>query len=145
MKKVREIYILSRVEVTYKTGFGLDDRIYCTVYIHTVRDYRQYSAIATLHTLQFTVTQEQGFSVFTSPIVAMDLPQSHCNFKSHVKSSCHRLIPFSRLLNHLGLPTPELDPIVILAAWEPRYIASGRTPLKTPSSIFKNRFYSSVA
>jgi hypothetical protein len=33
--------ILSRVGVTYKTGFGLDDWIYCILYIHTVRDYRQ--------------------------------------------------------------------------------------------------------
>jgi hypothetical protein len=32
--------ILSRIGVTYKTGFGLDDLIYCTYYIHTVRDYR---------------------------------------------------------------------------------------------------------
>jgi hypothetical protein len=47
--------ILSNVGVTYKTGFGLDDWIYCTLHIHTIRDYRQYSAIADLHTLQFTV------------------------------------------------------------------------------------------
>jgi hypothetical protein len=37
--------------VNYKTGSGLDDWIYCPLYIHTTRDYRQYSAIADLHTL----------------------------------------------------------------------------------------------
>jgi hypothetical protein len=29
-----EIIIMSRVWVTYKTGFGLDDWVYCTLYIH---------------------------------------------------------------------------------------------------------------
>jgi hypothetical protein len=33
-------------------------------------------------------------SVFTSRIMATDLSQSHCNFKSHVKSSYHNLIHF---------------------------------------------------
>jgi hypothetical protein len=32
-----------------------------------------YSAIADLHTLQFTVTHALGFSVFTSRILATDL------------------------------------------------------------------------
>jgi hypothetical protein len=81
-----------RVWVTYKTGFGLDDLIYCTLYIHTARNYRQYSAIAILHTLQFIVTHALGFSVFTSRILATDPSQSHCNFKSHMMSSLHRLI-----------------------------------------------------
>jgi hypothetical protein len=37
------IHILSRVGdlcVTYKTGSGLEDLICCTLYIHTVRDYK---------------------------------------------------------------------------------------------------------
>jgi hypothetical protein len=59
--------------VSIKSGFGLDDWIYCTLYIHITRDYRQYSAIAALHTLQFTVTHALGFSVFTSRILATDL------------------------------------------------------------------------
>jgi hypothetical protein len=50
-----------------------------------------------------------------------------------MKSSLHHLI-----LNHLHLPSPELDPILLLAAWDPRYIALGRTPRKTPSSIIKD-------
>jgi hypothetical protein len=53
-----------------------------------------YNAIADLHTLQFTVTHALGFSVFTSRILATDLSQSHCHFKSHMKSSFHSLIPF---------------------------------------------------
>jgi hypothetical protein len=105
-----------------------------------------YSAITILQTLQFTVPQALWFSVFTSRIMATDLSQSHCNFNSHMKSSCHSLIPFLPfLLNHLRLPSPELDPILIPAAWDPRYIASGRTPRKTPSTIVTERVYSSVA
>jgi hypothetical protein len=45
-------------------------------YIHTVRDYRQCSAIAILHTLQFTIAHALGFSVFTSRILATDLSVS---------------------------------------------------------------------
>jgi hypothetical protein len=59
--------------VSYKTDSGLDDWIYCTLYIHTTRNYRQYSAIADLHILQFTVTHALGFSVFTSRVLATDL------------------------------------------------------------------------
>jgi hypothetical protein len=65
--------ILSHVEGTYKTGFGLDDWIYCTLYTHTTQNYRQYSAIAILHTFQFTVAHALGFSAFTSRILATDL------------------------------------------------------------------------
>jgi hypothetical protein len=86
--------ILCRVGVTYRTGFGLDGSIYCALYIHTDRDYRQYSAIAILHILQFTVVQALGFSAFTSGISATDLLQSHCHFKSHMNSSSNSLIPF---------------------------------------------------
>jgi hypothetical protein len=117
--------------VAYKTGFGLDGWIYCTLYIHTVRDYRQYSAIAILHTFQFTVAHTLGFSVLTSRILATDLSQSHCHFKSHMKPTLHRLIPFLQfLLHHLRLQSPELDPILILHAWDPYYIASRRTDRK---------------
>jgi hypothetical protein len=33
--------VLSSIGVTYKTGFGFGDWIYCTLYIHTVWVYRQ--------------------------------------------------------------------------------------------------------
>jgi hypothetical protein len=81
--------------VTYKTGFV--DWIYCTLCIHTVRDYRQYSATAILLTFQFTFAHTLGFSVITSRILATGISQSQCSFKSHVKSSCHNLIPFLSL------------------------------------------------
>jgi hypothetical protein len=48
-----------RCYVTSKTGFGLDDRIYCSLYIHTFRDYRRCSIIAILHTFQFTLTYKR--------------------------------------------------------------------------------------
>jgi hypothetical protein len=60
------------LSVTYKTGSGFDDSIYWHL-IHTTQDYKQYSAIADLHTSQFTVTHALGFSVFTSRNLATDL------------------------------------------------------------------------
>jgi hypothetical protein len=39
------------------------------LYIHTTRGYGQYSAIAILHTFQFTVARALGFSVFTIRIL----------------------------------------------------------------------------
>jgi hypothetical protein len=97
----RQYSSLSRVGVTYKRGFGLDDWIYFTLYVCTARDYRQYSAIAILHTFQFTVTHAIRFSGFTSRNLATGLSQSHCNFKPHVKSSWHPLIPFLPFLLNL--------------------------------------------
>jgi hypothetical protein len=56
--------------------------------LYTVRGTTvSYSAIAVpAHTLQFTVTHALGFSVITSRILATDLSQSHCNFKSHMRA-----------------------------------------------------------
>jgi hypothetical protein len=128
---------------------GLDDWIYCTLYIHTVRDYRHYSAIAILHTLQFTVTHALGFSFFTSRILATNLSQSRCHLNSHMKSSLQRLIPFLPfLLNHLRLPSPERDPILFRLLFctpsrlltVPFYNPLARTTQKTPSSIVKDVF-----
>jgi hypothetical protein len=83
-----------------------------------------YSAIAILRTFQFTVAQALEFSVFTSRIQATEFSQSHCNFGSHMKSSCHSLIPsLPFLVNHLWLPSPELDPILF------------RLPACTPSTL----------
>jgi hypothetical protein len=108
-----QVPLFSCVGVTYKTDFRLDDWIYCTLYIHTTRDYRQYSAIADLHTLEFTITHAVGFCIFTSHILATDLQSSHCYFRSHMKSPLHRLLPLLPfLLNQLRLPSSELDPIL---------------------------------
>jgi hypothetical protein len=85
-------FILSLVWfcVTYKTGFWIG-------WLHLIRSQLgtrgNYSAISVLHILQFTVPHALWFSVFTSRLLATDLSQSHCNFKLHMKSSLHRLVP----------------------------------------------------
>jgi hypothetical protein len=48
--------------VTYKQFLGGMIGFIDTIYIHTTRDYRQYSAIADLHSSQFTVTRALLFS-----------------------------------------------------------------------------------
>jgi hypothetical protein len=53
--------------VTKITGSRWDDWIYWHF------DYNQYSAIADLHNLQFTVEHALGFSVFISRVLATDL------------------------------------------------------------------------
>jgi hypothetical protein len=77
-------------------------RFISTSYIHTVRDYRQYSAIAILHNFQFTVTHTLRFSVFANRILATDLSQSHCHFKSQNStqffSDCCSVLPAILLL-----------------------------------------------
>jgi hypothetical protein len=75
--------------------------------------YRQYSAIADLHTLHFTVAHALGFPVFTSRLLATDLNTETITvsldythqvlhmkkiFKSHVKSSHADLLSSSVLL-----------------------------------------------
>jgi hypothetical protein len=60
--------------MTYKTGFELDDWIYCINILFIQLGTRScYSAISDLRTLQFTVTHAVGFSIFTSRILATDL------------------------------------------------------------------------
>jgi hypothetical protein len=127
-----------------------------TFYTYTTRDCRQYSAIADLHTLEFTVTHALGLTVFTSRIRATDLWQSHCNFKSHMKASVPQpdsflaissqlpLTAISRTqLNsrpeptHMNFSSTKLSQILTSKSslGTSRYIASERTPRKTPSSI----------
>jgi hypothetical protein len=68
-----------------------------------------YSAIAILHPLQFTVSHTLGFSVFTRRMLATGLSQSPCHFKSHVESSFHNLIPFLPfLLTQFSSSAPKL-------------------------------------
>jgi hypothetical protein len=138
------IIIIALRCVTYKMDFGLDDWIYCPLYIHTTRDYRQYSAITFLHTFQFTVAHALGFSVFASRILATGLSQTHCHNNSHMKSFCNSLIPFLPfLLNHLRLPSRHnsLDYCSVLPCTPSHLLtvpSSARTPQKTPSCIVKN-------
>jgi hypothetical protein len=89
--------------VTYKTGFWI--RFIVSYTFTRFGTTGNYSAIAILHTFHLTVAHALGFSVFTSRILATDLSQSHCNFKSHMKCSWHSLIPFLPfLLSHRRLP-----------------------------------------
>jgi hypothetical protein len=48
-------------------------------FVKSTRIYKQYSTIADLHNLQFTVTHALGFSVFISRILVTELKQSHCD------------------------------------------------------------------
>jgi hypothetical protein len=113
------------------------------------------------------VTHALGFSVFISLILVTDLSQSHCNFYSHMKSSCHSVIPFFPLLCNCQFR--RLDSIQlqahILAGWRPEartctsdstalllllgccsfYYPSARTPWKTQSILLRRRVYWSVA
>jgi hypothetical protein len=131
--------ILSRVLVTYTTGFRLDDCIDCI--LHTVLGTTgNYSTMAILHTLLLTATQALQFSAFTSRILTTDLSQSHCNFKSHMKSSWHSLIHFLPLLQFPIRKTrldysrlPFYTPSCLLTV--PFYNQSARTSRKTPFPI----------
>jgi hypothetical protein len=103
-----------------------------------------YSAIADLHTSQFTVTHALGFSVFTSRILTTDLSQSHCHFKLHMEPSCHSLIPFLPLFCNCQLRRLDKVPLDYCSILRctlltvPSYTSSARTPRKTPSSTVKN-------
>jgi hypothetical protein len=74
-----------------------------TYTVTTLGTTRNTSAIAILHTFQFTVTHALGFPVLTSRTLATDLSQSHYHFKAHVKSSFHSPVPFLAFI--LELPT----------------------------------------
>jgi hypothetical protein len=91
-----------------------------------------------LHTFQFTVTHALGLSDFTSRILTTDLSQSHCHFKLQVKSSLHILIAFLPLSCSCQLR--RFDSIPSIAPWDPRYLASRRTPRKTPFYVIKDAY-----
>jgi hypothetical protein len=117
----------------------MDDWIYCTLYIHATRDYRQYSTIAYLHNFNFAVPHAIGFSAFTSRILAMASSQSRCNFISQVESSCDSLIPYLPfLLSHLRLPSPELSPVPFLLLFRTACYSASTSPVL--SSTFYNHF-----
>jgi hypothetical protein len=71
-----------------------------------------YSAVAILHTFRFTVAHALGFSDFTSHILAADFHTHSMAFQITPEvffAPPNSFLPF--LINHLGLPSPELDPI----------------------------------
>jgi hypothetical protein len=55
------------------TRSGLDDWLYSRLLCTVSLNYNHYSAIADLHTFQFTVAHALGFSVSTSRLLATDL------------------------------------------------------------------------
>jgi hypothetical protein len=59
--------------VTYTTGSGLDDWIYCPLYIHN-SELQAITALSLIYTLySLSLHNTLGFSVFTSRILATDL------------------------------------------------------------------------
>jgi hypothetical protein len=85
---------MSRLGVTYDGVLDWMNGLIAHCTITHLGTTGTYSAIADIHTFQLTVTQPLGLSVFTSRIMATDLWQSHCNFKTHMKSYFHSLIHF---------------------------------------------------
>jgi hypothetical protein len=78
-----------------------------------------YSAIADLYILQFTVAHALGFSVFINLILATDFHtvviREFQLTAAHMNPILHTLVPFLPfLLSHLPLLSPELGPIQIL-------------------------------
>jgi hypothetical protein len=71
--------------VTIRRGFGLDDLDLLTTYRHQ-SELQAITPSSLIYTLQFTVTQTLGFSVFPSRILATDF--------NTIKSSLHSPIPF---------------------------------------------------
>jgi hypothetical protein len=131
--------------MTYNTCFGLDDWIYFHLIHSHNRDYGNYSAIAILHTFQFTVAHALGISVFTSRVLATDLSQSHCHFNSHMKSSWHSLIFLAVSSQSLltivsrtrpiSLPTTVLSSFVFCLYWLCHLVTPGHVPKR------KHRLY----
>jgi hypothetical protein len=112
-------------------------------YIFTIRDYRQYSATAILHTSS-SVRHALRLSVFPSRIPATDFTTVSLSLQLTHEVFLAQSNLLQWLLYHLGLPSQELDPVLILAAWVPRYIASRGAPRRTPSFIVKQRVCISV-
>jgi hypothetical protein len=84
-------------------------------YTFITQDYRQYSAIADLHTLQFTVTHALGLSVFTSRILALQIEQEV--FISEPNS-------FLAIILQLPIPKIQLNSIPPLLSAYPGRLAS---------------------
>jgi hypothetical protein len=97
----------------YKTRFGLDDWIYCTLYIQNsglpaIQRYRYSTHFIFRRYHKHYVSQ-------SSRVVSWQRIYNRLTiiFNSLMKTSSHNLIHFLLLLHsHLRLPPPELDPIL---------------------------------
>jgi hypothetical protein len=81
-----------------------------------------YSVIAEQQTLQFAVTHTLGFSVYSWQRIW----KSHCHCITHDVSYGSPILFLQFLHNHIRLPSPGHDSILILAASDLRYIVSRR-------------------
>jgi hypothetical protein len=101
--------LMSRVQgsVTNNNGLwiGVVDLL-TPYYNHTTRTYKQYSAIADLHNLQFTVAHALGCSVSTSRIRATDL-----NTETITSNHHGVFLPFL-IQSPWNTDIPELDPVL---------------------------------
>jgi hypothetical protein len=102
------------------------------------------TALSLFYTLYSSPLHTHYDSVFTSRIQATDLSQSHCHFKSLVKSSYHSLVPSFPLF--CSCQFRRLDSIRFLcsqayvpADWRPE------TRLFNPRLLFCTRSASSVS
>jgi hypothetical protein len=94
------------------------------------------TALSLIYTLYSSPFHKHYNSVFTSRILATGVLQSHSHFNSHVKSSCHSLIPsLPILLNHFDCHHQNSSQFSVLLL---SYNTSARTPRKTPSSIVRD-------
>jgi hypothetical protein len=101
-------------------------------YTFTARNYRQYSAIADLHTLQFTVVHALRFSVVTSRILVTDFSQTHT-----YEVFFSRLIPFLPLFCNCQFR--RLDSITFLCSQA--HIPAGWRPETQPFTSTRLLFY----
>jgi hypothetical protein len=83
---------------------GVFDWIYCTLYIHTTQDYRQYSAIAILHTLQFTIPHALGFC----PLLTVQFPSCHYSAAANSEDSSQFNFSAPKLISRQA-GVPKLD------------------------------------
>jgi hypothetical protein len=112
-------------------------------------NYYQYSAIADLHTFQFTVTHALGFSVSTSRLLATALNSGYAFTMSSLSVYYQRILTqerslqitmkssstqfsLSNLLYDWNLLVLILKPTELPVILEPRYIAMARTTQKIP-------------
>jgi hypothetical protein len=116
---------MSRVSVV-SIRRGMDGMVGCIDTLYTpLRNTINYSAIADLYTLQFTVTHQCTQS---SLVVSWERIYNSLT-AAHIKSSYHSLISFlPSLFDHLRLPS--------------RYIASGADRPKTPFPSFSQQYLS---
>jgi hypothetical protein len=120
--------------VAYKRGFGVDDCIYCPLYLYNpgLQAVTALSPIYTLHSspLPRTSIFLLQWSYSCSGFISLT------RLKLHTKSSLHSpviFLPF--ILNHLWLPSPELE--LVFDNWLRRpslylYNPSSRTTQETP-------------